>query len=84
MAPLTHFALDLLCALGETRTPNRLIRGHHRTTIHCDPVVTASVLQRLRALLQLDAWADLSDRYCPMESLDDFVFVLNFVLKKMH
>jgi hypothetical protein len=40
----TPYDLHLLCEIGETRTPNRLIRSHHRTTIRCYPLVSPTVL----------------------------------------
>ena len=42
IAPRKYSDLDLLCALGEIRTPNRLIRSHHR--IH-NPLLSDSVTE---------------------------------------
>ncbi len=60
-----------ICALGETRTPHRLIRSHHRTTIRCSPEVAPSLLWRPGAVRLLGGRCDLSDHYCPLESLDN-------------
>ena len=43
-------------------------------------MMTWSVLSGLETVRLLGAPRILSDRYCPMESLDDLAFVLNFVL----
>ncbi len=85
-------AASLEYSEGQNECPGRALAETSPPEIRIVPLLRLSPpqrnannsLRRRRALLQLDAWTDWSDRYCPMESLDDFVFVLNFVLKKMH